>query len=118
MTLARAKFEELSRLRNQAPSSKSELRSSPRMDEAITEADSLMQEFRQSLMASLDNANSTFRDRQDVRLSALSLSSSRIMGLNDSMEVSAVLEKYSDRLLEIVSEKIATKMAAKSNESS
>ena len=96
-------YEELSQLRATTGSDRSEVNHA-------------LEEFRSVFIALADRAASAdksyrIEDNNASQLSAFRLSTVSNHGsmLQDSMEVSAVLEKYSDRLLEIVASKIAAK---------
>ena len=84
------------------------------MKERVEEADEVMTEFRTKIIALMDSAQAIFREGADVRHSSLSVFSHGSHSVvTDSLEVSAVLEKYSDRLIEMVSDKISSSLISK-----
>jgi hypothetical protein len=83
--------------------------------QSIDEADEIMAEFRGKFGSLMESGNAIlFRDRRvdELRQSSMSMYSSQVAGVNDSLEVSAVLEKYSDRLMEMVNVKMLSKLNA------
>lgn len=69
-----------------------------------------MSDFKSKLNSLMDSASSLVLDKPDFRQSASSFMASQIGGASESLEVSAVLERYSDRLVEIVSDKVSKQM--------
>jgi hypothetical protein len=84
------------------------------VDQHIEDADDVLTEYRAKFSSLIDSANSIFRDKTELRQSSASIFS-HFGNATDSLEVSAVLEKYSDKLLEIVSQKIASKVLSKAD---
>lgn len=66
------------------------------------------------MMAMMDSAQAIFRDGADVRHSSFSIFSHGSHSVvAEGLEVSAVLEKYSDRLIEMVNDKISSSLSSK-----
>lgn len=118
------KYEELAAIRSTAYSSmhcrnigSHELFSEAVSNELVEEADEILTEFRTKLMALMDSAQAILRDRTDVRQSSLSVfSHASHSAVTESLEVSAVLERYSERLVEMVSDKISSSLKSKREE--
>lgn len=113
-----AKYEELSAARSAAYSAAASSKGTgsyggtrDSVKERIEAADEVLAEFRTKMMALMDSAQAIFRDGPDLRHSSFSVFSHGSHSVvAESLEVSAVLEKYSDRLIEMVSDKISSSL--------
>lgn len=85
----------------------------------IAEADDALSSFRTMVHTVLDSANPILREKADFRQSMSmygSQHSGAMAGSSEALEVSAVLERYSDRLVDLVSEKMVSKRKSLSKE--
>ena len=81
--------------------------SSQELNQSIEETDNLLVKFRESLGDTLVNSVSITRN-PNMNFSLRSMNTNNID--TDSIEVNSILEKYSDKLLELVNDKILQKI--------
>ena len=95
------------------------LRESEGKGRGIAEADDALSSFRTMVLTVLDSASPILREKADFRQSMSmygSQHSGAMAGSSEALEVSAVLERYSDRLVDLVSEKMVSKRKSLSKE--
>lgn len=92
------------------PSSQSNMEKADELEASVSEADNLLQMFRQSL------SSFPTTDRSSINLGSPRASSfsQSLTSLDDAEALTPILEKYSDKLLEIMTRKLGGELPKKS----